>query len=357
MKNLIINPGSTSSKIAVYEKESAIFSKTIRHPQNEIEVFPHVIDQKQYRLKAIMDTLGEHGIDLAEISLVIAIGGFLQPSVAGVFEVNEEMLRDLASGNYGEHASNLGGIIAAEIAANLKVKAYIADPVTTDEMQDVARLSGLPEVVRVGKTHTLNQKAVAAMAARELGLPRESCNLVVVHLGGGISIAAHRGMQMVDTSDPRGEGPLCIDRPGGVHAFEVAKLCYSGKYTKDEMLKMLSGGGGVVAYMHTRDFFEVMRRYNEKDPMAIAVYNAMAYQIAKEIGSELAVLKGKADAIVFTGGMSRETCFIEEIKSYIGSFAKVLVYPGEFEMEALAAYAVQVQGGEIKPNVYIGKAG
>ena len=355
MKNLILNPGSTSTKIAIFQSEKMIFSKSIRHPQEELEKFATIMDQKDYRSQAVMDTCSEEKIDFAEIAGVIAIGGLLYSGVGGVYEVNDTMLQDLMAGTYGEHAANLGGVLAAEIAGRLNIKAYIADPITTDELQDVARMSGLPDIVRSGKTHTLNQKAVASRAARELGKSYESCSLVVVHLGGGISVAAHRGGLIIDTNDPRGEGPFCMDRIGGVNALEVAKLCFSGKYTKDEMLKRINGGGGVVAYLNTRDFFDVMRLRAEKNPEAIAVYDALAYQIAKEIGAEVAVLCGNVDAIVFTGGMAREEEFINDIKRYAGHFAKTIVYPGEFELEALAAYAAQVQNGEIKPRIYTGK--
>jgi len=354
MINLILNPGSTSTKIALYDGEKQIFTKSVRHSQEELEKFASIVDQKAYRSKAVIDALNEHGFDLAGIGGVISIGGLLYPGVGGVYEVNDVMIRDFTAATYGEHASNLGGVMAAEIAGGLKIKAYIADPVTTDELQEVARLSGLPDYVRTAKAHALNQKAVAEMAAKELGIPREKCRLVVVHLGGGISVAAHRDGLMVDTNDPRGEGPFCMDRTGGVSTIEVAKICFSGKYTKDEMMKRINGGGGVVAYLHTRDFFDVMRMYNDKDPKAVAVYDAMVYQIAKEIGSMVAVQRGKVDAIVFTGGMSRETCFVEDIKGYVSSFAKILVYPGEFELEALASYINRVQSGEIKPLVYRG---
>jgi len=355
MKNLILNPGSTSTKIAVYDGPTKVFSKKFILPQKELERFKGVMDQKQYRTQEVINTCREQGVPIEEITMVMAIGGFLAPVTGGVYEVNETMIRDFMASTYGEHASNLGGVIAAEIAAGIHVKAYVADPISTDEMQEVARLSGLPDIVRTGRVHTLNQKAVVRHAVKELGVSAESANFVVAHLGGGISVGAHRGGLIVDSNDPRGEGPFCMDRPGSVHGFELAKLCYSGKYTEKEMLERLSDGGGVVAYMKTRDFFDVMRLYNEKDPMAIMVYNALVYQIAKEIGAEVAVLRGKVDAIIFTGGMSREACFIEDIKGYVGSFAKIIVYPGEFEEEALASYAAAVANGEIKPRVYIGK--
>jgi butyrate kinase len=355
MKNLILNPGSTSTKIAVYDGFTKIFSKKFIHSQKELEKFHNIMEQKQYRSQVAIDTCREHGISTDKITAVMAIGGFLYPVTGGVYEVNDIMIRDLMACTYGEHAANLGGVIAAEIAAGLQIKAYVADPISTDEMQEVARFSGLPDIVRTGKTHTLNHKAVARQAAEELGIPVEKANFVVIHLGGGITVGAHREGLIIDANDPRGEGPFCMDRPGGLHAYEVAKLCFSGKYTEEEMLKRLSSGGGVVAYMNTRDFFDVMRLYNEKDPTAIKVYNALVYQIAKEIGAKVAVLRGKVDAIVFTGGMAREACFIDDIKGYVSSFAKILVYPGEFEEEALAAYAARVQTGEITPRVYTGK--
>ena len=354
MKNLILNPGSTSTKIAVFDANTKVFTRSITHLQEDLGKFTHIMDQKQYRSQAIMDTCKEEQIALEEIAGVIGIGGLLYPGVGGVYGVNDAMIRDLMACTYGEHAANLGGVIAAEVASRLNVKAYIADPVTTDEMQEVARLSGMPDIVRSGRTHALNQKAVAAQAVKELGMPRESCSLVVIHLGGGISVAAHRGGLIVDTSDPRGEGPFCMDRTGGVHLLEVAKLCFSGKYTKDEMLKKISGNGGVVAYLNTRDFRDVLRMREEKHPLAISVYEALAYQIAKEIGAEVAVLRGKVDAIVFTGGMAYNEGFINEIKGYVGHFARILVYPGEFELEALASYITQVQNGEVKPLVYAG---
>jgi butyrate kinase len=355
LKNLILNPGSTSTKIAVFDAYTMVFSKSIRHSQEELQKFARVIDQKQYRLKAIMDTCDEQGLKLAEISAVIAIGGLLYPGVGGVYEVNEKMLDDLASATYGEHAANLGGVLAVEIAARSNTKAYIADPVTTDELQDVARLSGMPDIIRTCRTHTLNQKAAASRAAKELGIPKESCNLVIAHLGGGISVAAHRGGLIVDSNDPRGEGPFSMDRSGGVHALELVKLCFSGKYTEDEMLKLVNGAGGVAAYLNTRDFLDVMHMRAEKDKTATAVYDAMSYQIAREIGAAVAVLCGKVDAVVFTGGMAGEKEFIDDINGYVGHFAKTIVYPGEFELEALATYAVQVQNREIKPRTYEGK--
>ncbi|MCL2007267.1 MAG: butyrate kinase [Treponema sp.] len=354
MKNLILNPGSTSTKIAVFDENTMVFSKTIRHLQEELEEFSSIIEQKEFRSQTVIEACNEQGIDLADISAVIAIGGLLHAGVGGVYEVNDMMIRDLTACTYGEHAANLGGLLAAEIAHGLKIKAYIADPVTTDELQDVARLSGLPEIERSGKTHTLNQKAAARQAAEELGNAYESCNLVVAHLGGGISIAAHRDGLIVETNDPRGEGPFCMDRAGGVSILEFAKLCYSGKYTRDEMLKRVNGNSGVAAYMNTRDFLDVENLYLKGDPQAIRVFNALAYQVAKEIGATVAVLRGKVDAIVFTGGMSKAKIFIDEIRGYIESFGKILVYPGEFELEALASYAVRVQKGEIEAHVYKG---
>jgi len=338
----------------MYREYTQVCSKTIKHSQEDLEKFSRIMDQKQFRSQAVIDSCGEQGINLDEIDGVIAIGGLLYPGVGGVYEVNDIMVRDFMACTYGEHATNLGGVMAAEIALRLNKKAYIGDPVTTDELQDVARISGLPDIVRTGRTHTLNQKTVAAMAAKELGISKESCRLVVVHLGGGISIAAHRDGLIVDVNDPRGEGPFSMDRAGGVSTLEVARLIFTGKYTKEEMLKIINGNSGVAAYLNTRDFLDVLRMCEEKNPLAISVYNAMVYQIAKEIGAMVAVLCGKVDAIVFTGGMAGSEEFINDIKGYVSGFAKTLSYPGEFELDALAAYIIQIQKGEIKPKIYKG---
>lgn len=349
---LILNPGSTSTKLAVYDGREQLFAKSIQHRQEEIEKFDSVVAQKDFRMRAISDFIGEKGIDKKDIEGIISIGGLIRPGVAGVYRVNWDMVDDLREAKYNEHASNVGAIIAWEMARELNVEAYIADAITADEMQKVARISGLPEIVRLGRSHTLNQKAMAARAAAELGKKYDRANLVVAHLGGGISVTAHSGGRMVDTNSARGEGPFCIDRTGGLNSYELVKLCFSGKYCKDEMLAKISGNGGLVSYLGTRDFREVEKRIGECDELAHDVFDAMAYQIAKEIAAMAAALNGLVDAIVLTGGMANSKAFVSAIGEQVKFLGPVIVYPGENEMGALAQYLDEVLSGKRKAREY-----
>ena len=349
---MILNPGSTSTKIAVFQGCTQVFEETVRHKESELSNYPSVIDQLDYRTKLVTATLSAHAISVEELGSVIAIGGLIRPGKAGVYRVNEAMLRDLRAGRYDEHASNLGALIAERFAEKLHIPAYIADAVTADEMDEVGRISGIPEITRLGRSHTLNQKYTARMAAQKLGRSYETSHLVVVHLGGGISVTAHRNGRMVDTNAARGEGPFCIDRAGGVNSFALAKLCFSGKFTREEMLKRLNGNGGVVAYLGTRDFREVEHRMEEGEETACAVFKAMAYQIAKEIGGMCVALHGRVDAIVLTGGMAHSEKLCQKIEKYVRFLAPVMVFPGEKEMQALAEYAERIHTGELIPLEY-----
>ena len=342
---LILNPGSTSTKLAVYRGREELFTQTLQHPQAEIEKYAGVVDQKDFRSRAVRGFLAEKNVNPGEIEGVIAIGGLIRPGDAGVYEVTPGMVADLTAARYNEHASNLGALIAADLAAELGLKAYVADAVTTDEMQPAARLSGLPEITRLGRSHALNQKSVAAMAAAELGLAYAEARLVVAHLGGGISITAHRRGRMVDTNAARGEGPFCIDRTGGLNSYELARLCFSGKYSQEEMLRKIAGNGGVVAYLGTRDFREVTQRMRAGDVKAAGVFEAMAYQVAKEIAAMTVPLEGRVDALVLTGGMANSEEFTGAIAGQVGYLGRVLVFPGEREMEALAGYLDEVLAG------------
>jgi len=349
---LILNPGSTSTKIAVFQGERSLFIEILRHTQEELSHFNGVIKQREFRFSKVMKILHKYKINLSEIEGVIAIGGLLKPGDAGVYEVNGDMINDLLQNRYGEHAANLGGIIARDIAQKIGVRAYIADPISTDEMQDVARLSGQPKIKRVGRAHTLNQKRIASYAARELGKNYNKCRLIVSHLGGGISVVAHQNGKMVDTNNARGEGPFSINRSGGLNSWELAKLCFSGKYTKEEVLGMLNGNGGIVAYLGTRDFREVENMKNKGDKKASLVFNALAYQVAKEIGSMATVLEGRVDAIVFTGGMANSEELVKNIKGRVSFIAPILVYPGERELEALADYLFKALADKIVVKHY-----
>lgn len=349
---LVIDPGSTSTKFGVFEDEEPILAKTIQHSQEEFASFNRIIDQCPFRSEIVLRILHESKIDLTKIQGVIGIGGLLKAGNSGVYEVNGDMIDDLSIGRYGEHAANLGALISRNIAQMIGVKAYIADPITTDEMQEVARLSGLPEIRREGRAHTLNQKSIAARASKKLGKSYEESRLIVAHLGGGISIVAHLNGKMIDTNSARGEGPFCVDRTGGLNSWELAKLCFSGKFTKEQMLSRINGDGGIVAYLGTRDFREVIRLKVEGDQKAGIVFDALAYQVAKEIGAMAAVLKGKVDAVVITGGMANSEMLVEAILDRVSFIGPSLVYPGENELEALAAYLSEVLSGKRSVEQY-----
>lgn len=350
--NLLINPGSTSTKFGVAKGENILFSKSIRHSQAELAPFATINDQKAYRIDLIVRELAQAGYHVSDFDGMISIGGRLHPCQTGVYLVGQDMLDDLTSNRYHPHACNLGAIIADTLSREAHCKAYVADPPTSDELDDVARLSGIPELERYASGHPLNQKRMARKAARELGKPYEESRLVVVHLGGGISVTAHRGGKMVDSNVPRGEGPFCIDRAGGVNAYELARLCFSGKYSKEEALKKISGNGGVVAYLGTRDFKEVVSRCAAGDKLAKSVFDAMAYQVAKEIGAASVAAHG-AELIVLTGGMAYSDELVRTIQSQVSFLAPVVVYPGEEELEALAEYIHLAQNGGCTVQNYI----
>ncbi len=346
---LVINPGSTSTKIAVYLDDDVVFQETISHDSGELAKFGGVLDQYQLRLDAILQALERHGEPLGALRAVIGRGGLLKPVEGGVYEVNDEMVHDLIDGRSVPHASNLGAPLAREIAvrAGPGVRAYIADPIVVDEMWPVARLSGLPDIPRRSIFHALNQKAVARQAAKDMGSRYEDVNLVVAHLGGGITVGAHLKGRVVDVSNGLdGEGPFTPERAGALPALGVVGLCFSGKYGEDDMMKKLVGGGGLVAHLGTSDAVEVERRIDAGDEHARLVYEAMAYQVAKEIGAYAAVLSGDIDAIVLTGGLAHSRRLVGWISDRVDYIAPVMVYPGENEMQALAGACLRVLRGE-----------
>ncbi|WP_347877413.1 butyrate kinase [Caloranaerobacter azorensis] len=301
----------------------------------------------------ILETLNEKGINLTKLSAVVGRGGLLKPIAGGTYKVNERMLEDLKVGVLGEHASNLGGILAHEIASQLNIPAFIVDPVVVDEMEDVARISGMPELERKSIFHALNQKAVARRAAKELGKAYNEVNLIVAHLGGGISVGAHKNGRVIDVNNALdGEGPFSPERTGGLPVGDLVKLCFSGKYTLAEMKKKIKGNGGLVAYLGTNDAREVVKMIENGDKKAELVYKAMAYQVAKEIGSLAAVLEGKVDGIILTGGIAYDKRFTKWIIDRVSFISKVFVYPGEDEMIALAEGGLRVLRGEEEAKVY-----
>lgn len=351
---LAINPGSTSTKIAVYETNKLIFIKNIKHSEDDLKDFQSISDQFQFRKEIILRELKEADIDINTIDAVVGRGGLLKPIKSGVYEVNERMLEDLKKGVLGQHASNLGGLIANDIALSLKnTRAFIADPVVVDEFQDVARISGHPEFERVSIFHALNHKAIARQHARSVGARYEDMNLIVAHLGGGISVGAHKKGKVIDVNQALdGDGPFSPERSGTLPVGALVKLCFSGKYTEKEIKKMIVGKGGFVAYLGTNNAYEVEMRVKEGDKKAILVHKAMAYQVAKEIGAMGAVLKGKVHAILLTGGIAYDQEFVSFVTEMVEHIAPVISYPGEDEMKALAANGLMVLEGEVKTLEY-----
>ncbi|WP_348983823.1 butyrate kinase [Fusibacter sp. A2] len=350
---LAINPGSTSTKIAIYDNDKEVFETTLRHQTEEINAFDKIFDQYDFREQVILDALNEAGINLTKLNAVVGRGGLLKPIAGGTYRVTPEMIEDLKVGVLGEHASNLGGIIANEIASNLNIPAFIVDPVVVDEMQDVARISGMPEIERKSIFHALNQKAVARRAADEMGKAYTECNFIVAHLGGGVSVGAHRKGKVVDVNNALdGDGPFSPERSGGLPVGDLAKLCFSGKYTHGEIKKLIKGQGGLVAYLNTNDGRDVIKMIEAGDENAKVVFEAMAYQVAKEIGMCAAVLKGDIDAIILTGGLAYGQVLTGWIKEHIEFLGKVIIYPGEDEMSALALGGLRVLKGEEEAKVY-----
>lgn len=350
---LVVNPGSTSTKIAVYDNEEEVFAKVISHSAEELRQYGCIYDQYDFRKELILDTLKEKGILLESLDALAGRGGNMRPVIGGTYLVNERMLEDLKVGVMGQHPSNLGGKIVKEIADKLGVKAYVVDPVVVDEMEDIAKISGMPEIQRKAKDHPLNQKAVARRAAAELGREYNQLNLLVAHMGGGISIGIHKKGRIVDVNNVLdGDGPFSPERAGGLPVGSLVDMCFSGSYTRDEIMRKIVGNGGLTAYLGTNDAREVQRRIKSGDEYAKLIYQAMAYQISKEIGAGATVLKGKVDAIVLTGGIAHDDGFIDWIKESVEFIAPVKVYPGEFEMAALAQGVLRVVRGQEEIRIY-----
>jgi len=337
-KILSINPGSTSTKIALYEDEQQIKSCVVRHSTQDFQGFRNIFDQYEFRKNHILNYLEKENIKLDDINAVVGRGGFLRPLESGVYEVNDQMLSDLRQCLNGEHASNLGAVLAHEIANTIPgCKAFIADPVVVDELQDLARISGLPQFPKRSAFHALNHKAIARKFASDKNTEYEKLNLVVAHLGGGISVAAHKKGKVIDTNQALdGFGPFSPQRAGTMDAGAFIRVIYSGIYEQDEIQQLLVGKGGLVAHLGTNDVNAAYKLAQNGDLHARLILEAMAYGVAKEIGSMLAVLKGKADAVILTGGIAYNELIVDFIKKMIEPMCPVFVYPGEDEMRALA---------------------
>lgn len=352
-KLLIINPGSTSTKIGVYENEEEIFVKTLRHTTEEISQYSSIFEQYGFRKEVILDVLKENNFDIKTLNAIVGRGGMLKPIEGGTYSVNERLLEDLKVGVQGQHASNLGGIIANEIAKELNIPAFIVDPVVVDELLPEARLSGVPELPRKSKFHALNQKAVAKRYGKESGKGYENVNVIVTHLGGGVSVGAHNHGRVIDVNNALdGDGPFSPERSGGIPSGDLVKLCFSGKYTEAEIYSKIVGKGGFNAYINTNDAMQLESWVKEGKEEAIIVYKAFVYQIAKTIGEMSTVLNGKVDAIIVTGGIAYWRDLMAELKTKVEWIAPVVVYPGEDELLALAQGAIRVLDGEETAKEY-----
>lgn len=349
---LAINPGSTSTKMAMFRDTEQVSVLTLRHSTEEIARFDSVANQLQWRLGMILEALNREKIDIFSLHAVIGRGGLLRPIEGGVYLINERMCHDLRHPKL-HHASNLGALIALEIANIVGIKAYIADPVVVDEMQDVARISGVKECPRISIFHALNQKATARRYAEEAGRTYESMNLIVAHMGGGISVSAHRRGRVVDTNNALdGDGPIAPERAGTVPAAELVDLCFSGEYSQAQIKQMITGKGGFVNLIGSNSVHDIVVRAENGDGEARTVLDAMCYTVSKYIGEMAVVLKGDVDAILLTGGIAYNACVTEAIEKHCRFIAPVKVYPGENELESLAENALRVLRGEVVPKEY-----
>ena len=353
VKSLIINPGSTSTKIGVFEDETLLFEETLRHSTEEIAQYASIVDQKDFRKQIILDLLKEKDFDIRSLQVIVGRGGMLKPIPGGTYAVSDDLLHDLKIGKQGQHASNLGGILAREIGDEIGVPSYIVDPVVVDELMPIARYSGVPELPRTSVFHALNQKAVAKRYAKEKGVSYESLNLIVVHMGGGVSVGAHEKGRVIDVFNALdGDGAFSPERAGAVPSGALIRMCFSGEYTEKEVYKKIVGGGGFNAYLGTNDMRDVAKMIDGGDTHADEVREAFILQVCKNIGSMSCVLKGKVDAIIVTGGIAYNKAVVDKMEERAGFIAPFTVYPGEDELLALAQGALRVLNGEEKAMEY-----
>lgn len=352
MKLLIINPGGTSTKIAVFENEDEIFKKSIPHTAEELEPFAHVFDEYEYRKDLILKTIKEAGFKIDEFDCIAGRGGLMHPITGGTYRVNDKMVDDLKNAVEGEHASNLGAVLAKSIGDMIGVPSFVVDPVSVDEMMPKARIAGIKDLERPSWFHALNHKAVSRFVAKKLGKRYEECNFIVAHLGSGISIVAHNKGKMVDGSGGRTNGPFSPERSGGLPTYPLIELCYSGKYSHEEMVSKVSSIGGMYDYLGTKDLIEIEKRIEDGDEEAKLIYDAFVYFVAREIASYVPALDGKVDRIIITGGIAYSEYVTSEISRMNSIIAPTEVIAGEFEMVALALGSLRVLRGEEKAKVY-----
>lgn len=351
---LIINPGSTSTKVAIYENENLIDGKSLQHSTEEISKFTNIWDQYDFRKDAVINEVNKMGYKLEDFDSIVCRGGNVKPIPGGIYLINPVMLEDMKSGLYGTHPTNVGNLIAYDLGQEIGIPVLTLDPPVTDEYCQYARYSGLSEFKRQSSFHALNQKATARKVAQQMGTVYEDINIIVVHMGGGISVGAHKNGKVIDVNNALdGDGPFSPERAGALPTADLVKLCFSGKYTREEVLKMLTGKGGLMSYLNTNSGLEVEKMIANGDEKAKETYMAMAYQVSKEIGSAAAVLKGKVDAIAFTGSLAYSEMLMTAIQESISFIAPIYVNPGENEMEALALGALRyLRGDEASKEYY-----
>lgn len=351
MKVLVINPGATSTKVAVFEEERELLKKSIVHTAQELEGFDRVIDQADFRQRAVLEAVAEGGFRLEDFDAVCGRGGLYRPIPSGTYAVSDRVMQDVEQAPYGEHPSNLGAYLARRIGDLVGIPAFFVDPVCVDEMTEVAHVSGFAEFRRLSQFHAMNQKSVGRKAARRLGKSYEEARLIVCHLGGGVSVAAHDHGRVVDVFNVKDEGAMGMDRGGGLPVNQLIDYCYAGR-SREEVKRTLGRRSGMLSYVGTTDFREICARVVSGDERFTAAYRALVYQLAKDIGAMAAVLHFEVDAIVYTGGMAYEQFFCDDITAYVGRLAPVLRFPGEEEMRALAEGALRVLHGEAQAETY-----
>jgi butyrate kinase len=353
VKTLVINPGSTSTKIGIFEDETLLFDETLRHSTEEIARYDSIIDQKDFRRDIILDFLKSKDFDVNSLDVVVGRGGMLKPIPGGTYAVNDALVRDLEIGVSGQHASNLGGILAKEIADSIGKPSFIVDPVVVDELCEEARVSGVPELPRISIFHALNQKAVAKRYAAEAGKDYKDLNLIVVHMGGGVSVGAHSEGRVIDVFNALdGDGAFSPERAGGVPSGALIKMCFSGKYEEKEVYKKIVGAGGFNALLGTNDMREVEKMVQDGNKDADLYRRAFIFQVSKDIGSMACVLAGKIDQIIITGGIAYDKVVVDGLKEHCGFLAPVTVYPGEDELLALVQGGLRVVNGVEKALEY-----
>ncbi|MDO5062743.1 MAG: butyrate kinase [Peptostreptococcaceae bacterium] len=349
---LVINPGGTSTKVSIFDREQELLKKNITHSYEELKEFERVMDQLEYRKALILDFVKSEGYKVSDFEAIVGRGGLMKPIPGGVYRVNDAMINDLKNRINGEHASNLGACLAFEIAEQIGKPAFIVDPVSVDEFLDVSRITGIKDIVKASWLHALNHKAVCRLVAEKIGSSYQNSNFIVAHLGSGISIVAHQNGKMIDGSGGRSDGPFSPERSGGLPTYDLINLCFSGKYTYDEMVDKVSNSGGMYSYLKTKDMKVIEERALSGDKEYRLILDAFCYKVAKEIASYTASLEGKVNGVIITGGIAYSNYVVEYLKKKIGWIAEFFVVPGEMEMEALAKGAVRVLSEQEQESVY-----